>query len=278
MHKNGTNMKEPSLSIITVNFNNNLGLQKTIRSIQSQSYTDYEHIIIDANSMDGSKETITKYSAESSYLSYWVSEPDKGIYDGMNKGVKHAKGKYIYFLNSGDYLFDENVLASISFDDTAYICGNMRMIFSDTEYEDIVPPEKIDGLFLLKSFLPHPASFIHHSLFVNQEYRTDYRIISDWIHMVDNLVLKGCNYKHINILISNFDSTGLSSTNGSIGLNERNKWIKENIPVRIYDSLMELDNFKSSILGSIIPMVNEKRRHTQKRIKKIVLLLSKILK
>ncbi len=278
MHKNGTNMKEPSLSIITVNFNNNLGLQKTIRSIQSQSYTDYEHIIIDANSMDGSKETITKYSAESSYLSYWVSEPDKGIYDGMNKGVKHAKGKYIYFLNSGDYLFDENVLASISFDDTAYICGNMRMIFSDTEYEDIVPPEKIDGLFLLKSFLPHPASFIHHSLFVNQEYRTDYRIISDWIHMVDNLVLKGCSYKHINILISNFDSTGLSSTNGSIGLNERNKWIKENIPVRIYDSLMELDNFKSSILGSIIPMVNEKRRHTQKRIKKIVLLLSKILK
>lgn len=271
-------MSTPTLSIITVNFNNNPGLQETIRSVQSQSYTDYEHIIIDANSVDGSKETIIRYSAESPYLSYWVSEPDKGIYDGMNKGIEHAKGKYIYFLNSGDFLFGPNVLSSILFDGTSYICGNMRMVYSDTEYEDIVPPEKIDGLFLLKSFLPHPASFIHHSLFVNQEYRTDYRIISDWIHMVDNLILKGCSYKHVNILISNFDSTGLSSTNGSIGLDERNKWIKENIPTRIYDSFMELDNFKNSILGSIIPIVNEKKHRTQKRMKKIVLLLSKILK
>ena len=257
-------MKEVTLSIITVNFNNNFGLQKTIRSIQSQSYSDYEHIIIDANSTDGSKETIIKYSQETSHLKYWVSEPDKGIYDGMNKGLKHAKGKYIYFLNSGDFLFDTNVLASISFD--------------DTEYEDIVPPEKIDGLFLLKSFLPHPASFIHHSLFMNQEYRRDYKIISDWIHMVDNLVLKGCSYKHVNILISKFDSTGLSSTNGSIGLYERNKWIKENIPPRIYASLMELDDLKSSILGSIIPIVNKKKHRTQKRIKKIVLLLARIFK
>lgn len=271
-------MKEVTLSIITVNFNNNFGLQKTIRSIQSQSYSDYEHIIIDANSTDGSKETIIKYSQETSHLKYWVSEPDKGIYDGMNKGLKHAKGKYIYFLNSGDFLFDTNVLASISFDDTEYICGNMRIIYSDTEYEDIVPPEKIDGLFLLKSFLPHPASFIHHSLFMNQEYRRDYKIISDWIHMVDNLVLKGCSYKHVNILISKFDSTGLSSTNGSIGLYERNKWIKENIPPRIYASLMELDDLKSSILESIIPIVNKKKHRTQKRIKKIVLLLARIFK
>lgn len=271
-------MRTPTLSIITVNFNNNPGLQQTIQSVQSQSYTDYEHIIIDANSVDGSKDTIIKYSKETSHLSYWVSEPDKGIYDGMNKGINHAIGEYIYFLNSGDFLFDANVLASISFDGIAFISGNMRMVYSDTEYEDIVPPEKVDGLFLLKSFLPHPASFIHHSLFVNQEYRTDYRIISDWIHMVENLVLKGCSYKHINILISKFDSTGISSTNGSIGLNERNKWIKENIPVRIYDSLMELDSFKCSILGSIIPMVNKKKRRTQKRMKKIILLLSKILK
>ncbi len=96
--------------------------------------------------------------------------------------------------------------------------------------------------------------------------------------MVDNIVLKGCSYKHVNILISNFDSTGLSSTNGSIGLYERNRWIKENIPARIYASLMELDNLKNSILGSIIPMANEKKRRTQKRMKKAVLLLSKILK
>ena len=271
-------MVKPVLSIITVNFNNNLGLQETLRSIQSQLFTDYEHIIIDASSTDGSAETIVKYAAETPHLSYWVSEPDKGVYDGMNKGIAHAKGEYIFFLNSGDFLFNGNVLDSIPFDGTNYICGNLRIVYSNTEYEDIIPPEEVDGLFLLKSFLPHPASFIHHSLFENQTYRTDYRIVSDWIHMVDNIVLKGCSYKHVNILISNFDSTGLSSTNGSIGLYERNRWIKENIPARIYASLMELDNLKNSILGSIIPMANEKKRRTQKRMKKAVLLLSKILK
>lgn len=169
-------MVKPVLSIITVNFNNNLGLQETLRSIQSQSFTDYEHIIIDASSTDGSAETIVKYAAETPHLSYWVSEPDKGVYDGMNKGIAHAKGEYIFFLNSGDFLFNGNVLDSIPFDGTNYICGNLRIVYSNTEYEDIIPPEEVDGLFLLKSFLPHPASFIHHSLFENQTYRTDYRL------------------------------------------------------------------------------------------------------
>lgn len=140
-------MRKPVLSIITVNLNNNLGLQKTLRSIQSQSYTDYEHIIIDANSTDGSLETIIKYTTETSHLSYWISEPDKGIYDGMNKGIAHAKGEYIFFLNSGDFLFDDHVLDAIPFDETQYICGNLRILYSNTEYEDIIPPEEVDGLF-----------------------------------------------------------------------------------------------------------------------------------
>lgn len=271
-------MKPPTLSIITVNYNNNQGLQDTLQSIRSQSYTDYEHIIIDANSTDGSVETITRYAAETPHLSYWVSEPDKGIYDGMNKGIEHAQGEYIFFLNSGDYLFNDHVLGTIPFDGTRYICGNLRIVYSNTEYEDIVPPEEVDSLFLLKSFLPHPASFIHRSLFETRGYRIDYRIISDWIHMVENIVLKGCSYKHIHTLISNFDNTGISSSNGSIGLEERNKWIKENIPARIYTSLMELDTLKSSTIGSIIPVVNAKSRRTQKRIKKIVLLLAHIAK
>ena len=91
-------MKKPTLSIITVNFNNRNGLERTIQSIKSQTYTDYEHIIIDANSTDGSKEIILEYSQNTAHLTYWVSEPDKGIYDGMNKGIEHAQGEYIYLL------------------------------------------------------------------------------------------------------------------------------------------------------------------------------------
>ena len=74
-------MRTPTISIITVNFNNNEGLKKTLRSIEVQSYTSYEHIIIDADSNDGSQETIKKYSEKNPHLSYWESKKDKGIFD-----------------------------------------------------------------------------------------------------------------------------------------------------------------------------------------------------
>lgn len=90
-------MNGPILSIITVNFNNNLGLLKTLESVSSQSFSSYEHIIIDAGSTDGSRETIIQYEKENPHLSFWSSESDKGIYDGMNKGIDHAKGQYLYF-------------------------------------------------------------------------------------------------------------------------------------------------------------------------------------
>lgn len=154
----------------------------------------------------------------------------------------------------------------------------MRIIHSETQYEEVVPPNEIDGLFLFKSYLPHPASFIHHSLFNKQKYNIDYKIISDWIHMVENIVLKGCSYKHINLLISDFDTTGISSNNRALGLSERSKWIKDNIPTLIYDALMELDKIRSSEIGSIIPTLMQKKRHSQKRVKKLILLFSKFFK
>lgn len=77
--------------------------------------------------------------------------------------------------------------------------------------------------------------------------------------MVENIVLKGCSYKHINLLISDFDTTGISSNNRALGLSERSKWIKDNIPTLIYDALMELDKIRSSEIGSIIPTLMQKK-------------------
>lgn len=269
---------KPTLSIITVNFNNKEGLTRTLKSIQNQSYTNYEHIIIDAGSTDGSKETIIKYEKDNKKLTYWVSEADNGIYDGMNKGIAHAKGEYIYFLNSGDYLANTDVLSSITFDGIQLICGNMNIEHADMVYEKILPPDTLNATFLLKSFLPHPASFIHHTLFKNRKYRTDYRIISDWIHMVESFIFEECSYKHINILISIFDDTGLSSQNGNLGQTERDKWIKEHISIPIYNNLIELEELKKSELGGLIPAILQKKTRTQRRIKKLVLLLMKVLK
>ena len=95
------------LSIITINLNNRDGLQKTIDSVVSQTFRDFEWIVIDGGSTDGSKELIEQYA---DHFSYWVSEPDKGIYNAMNKGIKVAKGEYLQFLNSGDWLVDEKAL------------------------------------------------------------------------------------------------------------------------------------------------------------------------
>ena len=87
------------LSIITINYNNREGLKKTINSVINQTFRDFEYILIDGGSEDGSKEIILQHEAQ---FSYWRSEKDHGIYNAMNKGILAAKGDYLLFLNSGD--------------------------------------------------------------------------------------------------------------------------------------------------------------------------------
>ena len=99
-----------TLSIITINYNNLEGLKKTIESVCSQTYRDYEWIVIDGGSTDGSRELIEE---NKSHIHYWVSEPDNGIYHAMNKGIAQAKGDYCQFLNSGDYYIAPNTLQQV---------------------------------------------------------------------------------------------------------------------------------------------------------------------
>src|SRR5690348_17657794 len=100
----------PKLSIITINLNNVKGLQKTMESVFAQTFTDYEYIIIDGGSTDGSVSEIKKHQNK---LVYWISENDKGIYNAMNKGIVKANGEYILFMNSGDYLYTDNTIKEV---------------------------------------------------------------------------------------------------------------------------------------------------------------------
>src|SRR5659263_50658 len=113
------------VSIITVNLNNDDGLPKTIESILSQSFIDYEYLIIDGGSTDNSLDILIKYANR---ITYWVSEPDKGIYNAMNKGIAHATGEWIIFMNSGDVFRNDEVLANVFKSDieaqTQIIYGN----------------------------------------------------------------------------------------------------------------------------------------------------------
>src|SRR5688572_24379508 len=118
------NEMPPRISIISINLNNSAGLKKTINSVLAQTYQAIEFIIIDGNSTDGS---VTQIKAVAEHLDYWVSEPDAGLYNAMNKGLTAATGNYVLFLNSGDYLVDkfaiEKLVSNSSGEDVIY--GNL---------------------------------------------------------------------------------------------------------------------------------------------------------
>ncbi|MFZ3274524.1 MAG: glycosyltransferase, partial [Lutibacter sp.] len=118
------------LSIITINFNNLEGLKKTMASVLGQTWKEFEYIIIDGGSTDGSAAYI---ESQSQHLNYWVSESDKGIYNAMNKGIKVAHGEYLLFLNSGDEFYDLEVLeknnAAIHTEDFVYF--DILLIFAN---------------------------------------------------------------------------------------------------------------------------------------------------
>lgn len=98
------------ISVVTVSYNAVTTIEQTILSVINQTYPHIEYIIIDGGSTDGTVDVIKKYADK---ITYWVSEPDKGIYDAMNKGVREAKGKYITFLNAGDFYYNQDSLLQL---------------------------------------------------------------------------------------------------------------------------------------------------------------------
>lgn len=266
-------MRTPILSIITVNLNNNTGLKKTIESIKQQSYADYEHLIIDGGSTDESKTTIEKYEKENSRLTYWVSEPDKGIYDGMNKGIKQAKGEYLYFLNSGDCL-QSDILGQIPFNGTTqYIYGDMLLIEEKGEQERIAPDYPTMHFFFYDS-LSHQSCFIHHSLFTYKLYDTRYKIISDWAHSLQAIIMENCSYQHLPFIISRCDGNGISSSYIHVQ-SERLKWLKENLSEPLYNIILDSIEYNASYFKPLIPRMNLSN-HFQKRAFKFVKIWLKI--
>lgn len=210
-------------SIITVNLNNVSGLDKTIQSLNNQSFQDFEHIIIDGNSIDNSVEVIRKYN-EQRRLLYWISEPDTGIYNAMNKGLKKATGEYCLFLNSGDYLYNNEVLKdayNLEFkEDIVY--GNILMS-NGTQY-DYSSEKEITFRYFLTCTLPHSCSFIKTSLFEKVgHFNEKLTIVSDW----EFFLLAVCRYnvqlKKIPLLVTVFDLNGISSHKNNKSIIEQEK-------------------------------------------------------
>ena len=116
----------PKISIISINYNDAIGLKKTIDSVRIQKYTDFEYIIIDGGSTDGSLELIKENEGR---INYWISEADKGVYNAMNKGILAAKGEYLLFLNGGDWFSNTESLGFL-----ANNTGDFDIVFGNTYF------------------------------------------------------------------------------------------------------------------------------------------------
>ena len=198
------------LSIITVNYNNLSGLKKTLDSVISQTSKDFEWIVIDGGSTDGSKELLEEHSDK---ISYWVSEKDHGIYEAMNKGIKVAKGDYLQFLNSGDSLADADIIKLFcersNTEDVIY--GNAIIVDdNDNEVKRFHAPDFVRFSYFFGHALNHQATFFSKHCFENYLYNEENRIASD-IELYMLLMYKGYTFAKWEEYIVRFDNTGIST-------------------------------------------------------------------
>lgn len=223
----------PKLSIITVNLNNLNGLKETVVNLFSQTYTDYEFIIVDGNSNDGSKEYIDTISDR---VDSWVSEPDKGIYNAMNKGIRMATGDYVCFLNSGDAFLDSYTLEKF-FDKST---ENIDIYYGDVIFKKknkkrfIPAPKTLTYPFLISNSINHQSSFIKRALFDELFlYNENLTIVSDWEFTIYAVCIKGIRTQHLDMTVSICDGTGISNIkkNQDKILNERQAVIDRLFPL-----------------------------------------------
>lgn len=210
-------------SIITINLNNRSGLEKTISSVANQIFKNYEYIIIDGQSSDGSVTLIQ----ESSIVSKFKIEKDNGVYDAMNKGLELATGEYCIFLNSGDCLVDDSVLSEVA----KKMDFNSDLYYGCIVWEDKHLPRwnpKRDLLIrniLMHSPIPHQATFYKTKVLrAIGGYKSEYKIISDWGSLIDYLQLKK-KIEKLDIDISICELPGVSNVSEKRILKERRNFL-----------------------------------------------------
>lgn len=227
------------LSVITINRNNAAGLGKTIQSVAAQSFKEFEYIIVDGASTDGSVEVIQKYEMEFAYLK-WVSEPDSGIYNAMNKGLRMASGDYIQILNSGDCLADSDVTERLlrtleEKDNPTILYGNMVKCFPDGRklVDKCFAGQEITMLGMFIGTLNHDPTYIRRDLFEKYGYYDeDLKIVSDWKWFLQAIILGGEKPQYVDVIVTLFDMTGISETadNKAKIQKERREVLTELIP------------------------------------------------
>lgn len=220
------------ISIITISYNNLKGLKKTIESVVSQKAFDcIEYIVIDGGSSDGTVELLKQYANR---FSYYISEPDNGIYNAMNKGLLHATGDYVIFCNSGDCLYSslvvENFIALHPQLDI-YV-GDTDICYEDGSHKIWKSPIQTSMRILYNGALSHQAAFIKTYVLKKHMFDETYHIVSDWKLFIQLLIFDNCTYQKLSFTVCSFAWGGISSHKEAANI-ERQKVLNEYFPPRI---------------------------------------------
>lgn len=203
----------PVISVVTVSYNARTTIEKTIQSILNQSYSKIEYIIVDGGSTDGTVDIIKQYENR---ISHWISKPDKGIYDAMNRGISIANGDWLIFMNCGDTFVSDNVLMDVfstSSDIFSYdvIYGDAILNLSWAKF--LVSSEPLD---MIKYHLPfcHQSVFCRSALLKEYSFNLKYKLAADY-DLFYKLYKIGCRFIHVDIALSNYCPEGGASASNS---------------------------------------------------------------
>lgn len=219
------------VTVITVTYNAKDALEKTMHSIDVQDYTNLEYIVVDGGSLDGTTSLLNSYTGK---LERWISEPDMGIYDAMNKGVAMATGDYCLFMNAGDCFAGPSVVSQVvkKFGGADVIYGD---ILKDGNLKKSLSPRNCH-----KMYYCHQAVFTRTNCLKEYPFDISHRFSADF-KQAKQLYLAGKTFKQTNIVIAVFDTTGISNT-------QRSKGLLDNIRV-----ICEVDSIQEKI--RILPRI-----------------------
>ncbi|SHF70430.1 glycosyltransferase family 2 protein [Dysgonomonas macrotermitis] len=257
------------VSVITISFNNAAGLRRTIESVIAQDYIDYEYIVIDGGSTDGSKDIIEQYA---NHINYWVSEPDKGVYNAMNKGIAIANGEYLHFLNSGDIYASTNVLSSVfakPFTEPLLRGCQICDYGNRTERWENLGNRPVTVYDMFVNTMLHQATFIRKDMFQKYGlYDEILKIVSDWKFFFQ-AILGGEQTAFVDTDVVVFEMDGISTnkSHGEQHLAERKQVITELMSANLlpdYERLKTLENNvyiiefvkKNSLAGLVFKILN----------------------
>ncbi|RVT75886.1 glycosyltransferase [Flavobacterium sufflavum] len=257
-------MKNPFLSIITINYNDAVGLEKTIQSVISQSFKDFEYLVIDGGSKDDSLSIIEKNRLS---IDYCVSESDTGIYNAMNKGIRKANGEYLLFLNGGDVLNGRTALE----DFINHECFQGDIIYGDYKYEEggKVFPDRLTPLFFVRTSLPHQSTLFKREIFDKMGlYDEGYKIVSDRDFYIKCFLSNQFVFKHVPYSLSIFDLLGMSNdpqhTEKQVLENERMFQINYGVYYEDYKNMLllqrQLNQLKRETVSGIMKRIVNKMK------------------